>query len=232
MEPPIIVSSGLINVSRSREWPSFRQERGASSVQKRGKSMNAKMPYPPVTANSVAIEKNWFAVFTVPRHEKRIETYFQIRGIENFLPIYQKQSQWKGGSKKTLQLPLFSNYIFVRISQGERVPVLKVPGVIVVLGGGPNPMPIPDSYIDSLREGLRGGKIEPHPCLTVGTRVRIRSGVMAGMQGILLRKKNNLRVVVTLEMIMKSVTVEVHEENIEMVPPECESTAPAFARSA
>lgn len=199
---------------------------------RKGKSMNDKTPYLPVTADSSALEKNWFAVFTVPRHEKRIETYLQLRGIENFLPIYEKQSQWKGGYKKTLQLPLFSNYIFVRICQGERIPVLKVPGVIVVLGGGPNPMPIPDSYIDSLREGLRGGKIEPHPCLTVGTRVRIRSGVMAGMQGILLRKKNNLRVVVTLEMIMKSVTVEVHEENIELVSPEYESIAPAYARSA
>lgn len=113
-----------------------------------------------------------------------------------------------------LQLPLFSSYIFVQIGRGERAPVLNVPGVISIVGG-PKPLPVPDSYIHFLREGLRHGRIDPHPYLAVGTRVRIRSGVMAGMEGVLLRKKNNFRVVLTLEMIMKSVTVEVEMEDIE-----------------
>jgi len=178
------------------------------------------------------VAKNWFAVFTAPRHEKRIETHFHLREIENFLPIYEKQSQWKDGSKRKLQLPLFSNYIFVRIGHGERVPVLRVPGVIFIVGGGPHPLPVPDSYIHFLREGLRYGKIEPHPGLTVGARVRICSGVMIGMEGILLRKKSNLRVVLTLEMIMKSVTVEVREEDIELISSEQQSLQPAFAESA
>jgi transcription antitermination factor NusG len=161
--------------------------------------------------------KNWFAVFTVPRHEKRIEQHLQLRQIENFLPLYQKQRQWKDGSKGTLQLPLFSTYIFVRISIHERLPVLKVPGVISIVGGGLQPMPVPDSYIHFLREGLQHRKIEPYPYLAVGTRVRIRSGAMAGMEGVLIRKKNNFRVVLTVEMIMKSVIVEVEMEDIEPV---------------
>jgi transcription antitermination factor NusG len=146
-----------------------------------------------------------------------VETHFCYREIENFLPLYNKQREWKDGSNGILHLPLFSSYIFVRIGCGERVRVLKVPGVISIVGGGPQPLPVPDSYIHFLREGLRHGKIEPHPDLPVGARVRIRSGVMAGMEGTLLRRKNSLRVVLTLSMIMKSVTIEVDMEDIEPV---------------
>lgn len=176
--------------------------------------MNDSIPCLYLDSCGLEAAKNWFAVFTVPRHEKRIESHFLLRGIENFLPLFQKQRQWKDGSKGTLHLPLFPNYIFARIGCIERVPVLKVPGVISIVGG-PKPLPVAESYIHFLREGLRHGKIEPHPYLTVGTRVRIRSGVMAGMEGVLLRKKNNFRVVLTLDMIMRSVTVEVEMEDIE-----------------
>ena len=182
--------------------------------------MSDNVAYPHVNdacANGSETGKNWFAVFTIPRHEKRVETHLCLRGIENFLPLYQKQRQWKDGSKGMLQLPLFSTYIFVRIGCGERSPVLRVPGVISIVGGGPQPLPVPDSYIHFLREGLLHKKIEPYPYLAVGTRVRIRSGVMAGMEGVLLRKKNNFRVVLTVEMIMKSVIVEVEMEDIEPV---------------
>lgn len=165
--------------------------------------------------------KSWFAVFTVPRHEKRVETHLRLREIENFLPLYRTQRQWKDGSRGMLQLPLFSSYIFVRIGCYGRVPVLKVPGVISIVGCGAQPLPVPDSYIHWLREGLREGKIEPHPYLTAGAKVRIRSGAMAGMEGVLLRKKNNLRVVLTLEMIMRSVTVEVEIKDIEPVGQSC-----------
>src|SRR5215510_81910 len=167
-----------------------------------------------VSSMDAKAAKNWFAVFTVPRHEKKIEAHFGLREIESFLPLYCRQRQWKDGSRGLVQFPLFSNYIFVRIGCGERVSVLKVPGVIYIVGG-PKPLPVPDSYIHFLREGLRDGKIEPHPYLTTGTRVRIRSGVMTGMEGLLLRKKYNFRVVLTLDLIMKSVTVEVDMEDIE-----------------
>lgn len=167
--------------------------------------------------NGSGTSKNWFAVFTTPRHEKRVEEHFRAREIESFLPLCQIQRQWKDGSKGIVQLPLFSNYIFVRIGCGGRIPVLAIPGVISIVGGGRESSILPDSYIHFLQEGLRQGKIEPHPYLMSGTRVRIRSGVMAGMEGILLRKKNDFRVVLTLQMIMKSVKVEVEMDEIEPV---------------
>jgi transcription antitermination factor NusG len=169
------------------------------------------------SGSNCSAAKNWFAVFTVPRHEKRVEEHFRVREIESFLPLYQTQRQWKDGSKWMLQLPLFSSYVFARIGRGGRVSVLEVPGVISIVGSVRESLPVADSYIHFLREALLQGKIEPHPYLTTGARVRIRSGVMAGMEGVLLHKKNNFRVVLTLEMIMKSVKVEVAMDDIEPV---------------
>ncbi len=181
------------------------------------KVMSESVRYPQVISADESAAKQWFAVYTVTRHEKRVEHLLNQWSIENFLPLYQKRCQWRDGSKVMLQLPLFSGYLFVRISRGGRVPVLKVPGVRSIVGFGPQPSPIPDTYIDWLRESLRHGKIEPHPYLAAGAKVRIRSGVMAGSEGILLRIKNHFRVVLTMEMIMRSVTVEVELKDIEPV---------------
>jgi transcription antitermination factor NusG len=167
--------------------------------------------------SSSSSPKSWFVVFTVPRHEKRVAEHCRIRGIENFLPLFHCQRQWKDGSKGLLQLPLFSRYIFVRIGCGGRMSVLELPGVISIVGNARNSWPIPDSYIRFLREGLSQRKIEPHPYLTTGVRVRICSGTMVGMEGVLVRNKNNFRVVVTIEMIMKSVRIEVAVDEIEPV---------------
>jgi transcription antitermination factor NusG len=167
---------------------------------------------------SISTKKRaWFAVFTVPRHEKRVEEHFRVRTIENFLPLYRRQRQWKDASKGVVSLPLFSSYIFARIGNGERASVLGVPGVISIVGSVREPLEVPDSYICFLRAGLQEGTIEPYPYLAVGTRVRIRYGAMAGMEGVLLRKKNQFRVVLTLDMIMKSVTLEVSTDDIEPV---------------
>jgi len=161
--------------------------------------------------------KKWFAVFTVPRHEKQVEEYFRVREIESFLPLTRVGRRWKDGSKGIVELPLFPRYTFVRIGYGGRVPVLSVPGVLSIVGGGRESMSISDSYIHFLQRGLQEGKIEPHPYLTSGTKVRIRNGVMTGVEGILLRKKNDFRVVLALEMIMKSVKIEVELDDIEPV---------------
>jgi transcription antitermination factor NusG len=165
--------------------------------------------------------KNWCPVFTTPRHEKRVAEHFRVREIEGFLPLIRTQRRWKDGSNPVVQLPLFPSYIFVRIGRGEHVSVLQVPGVKWIVGGLRESLPVPDSYIQLLREGLNQGKIEPHPYVNLveGAKVRIRSGAMAGKEGVLLQKKNKFRVLLTLEMIMKSITVEVGIEDVEPVDP-------------
>ena len=150
----------------------------------------------------------WFAIYVMTRHEKRIAEHLRIRQIEYFLPLYQARHEWKDGSRVTVQLPLFPNYLFVRTPRGQRGRALEVPGVLSAVGKRESSV-IAGTYIDSLRQAVNTGKAEPHPYLATGSFVRIRSGVLAGLQGIVLRQKSTCRVVLSLELIMRSVAVEV-----------------------
>ena len=174
---------------------------------------------PPINQAIVAemILPRWFAVYTTPRHEKCIAEHFGQRQIENYLPLYRAHRRWKDGSRVNLELPLFPNYIFVRIAQNERVRVLEVPGVQRIIGSGNKPAPLPDFEIESLRADLHKRNFEPHPFLTVGDRARIKAGPMAGMEGIVVRGNNNLRVVLSLALIMGSVAVEVESADLEFI---------------
>jgi transcription antitermination factor NusG len=110
---------------------------------------------------------------------------------------------------------LFPTYVFVRIARQARGVVLGTPGVLSIVGSSKEAWPLPELEIDALRSGLLERKIEPHPYLVVGERVRIVAGVMAGVEGVLVRKKNDLRVILSLDTIMRSVAVEVNADDIE-----------------
>jgi transcription antitermination factor NusG len=139
-----------------------------------------------------------------------------MREIEHYLPLYRTQRKWSDGSRVTLDLPLFPGYIFVHIERRQRVRVLEVPGVLaVVVGTGGEPAALPEADIEALRSGLPLRHVEPHPLLNVGQRARIRSGAFAGMEGIVVRKKNSFRVVLTLDTIMQSFAVEVDGNELE-----------------
>jgi transcription antitermination factor NusG len=169
---------------------------------------------------------SWYAVYTTCRHEKRVAQHLAQREVEHYLPLYVAHRKWRDGSKVALELPLFPCYIFVRIGRQERVRVLSAPGALAIVGGtGGEPAPLPDAALDALRQGLQKGQVEPHPLLTAGQQVRIRSGAFAGMQGIVARKKSGFRVVLTLEQIMQSVAVEVDESDLELLAPRDERTA-------
>jgi len=158
----------------------------------------------------------WFAVYTNSRHEKRVGQHLSMREIEHYLPLYHVQRKWSNGLRVTLDLPLFPGYIFVRIHRAQRVRVLEVPGVLALVGGtGGEPAPLPEADIEALRSGLSLRRVEPHPLLKVGQRARIRSGAFAGMEGIVVRKKNSFRVVLTLDTIMQSFAVEVDGKELE-----------------
>jgi transcription antitermination factor NusG len=131
--------------------------------------------------------------------------------------LYSTRRQWKKRLPETVHLPLFPNYVFVRISRRERTAVLGTPGVFSIVGSGAHAWELPEREIEALRDGLHERKIEPHAYLTVGERVRIKAGVMAGVGGILVRKKNDFRVVLSLDAIMRSVAVEVDADDIEPV---------------
>ena len=172
----------------------------------------------PDCVTEIHLVPNWFAVFTSPRHEKRVQQHFSQRNLEHYLPSYRSLRTWRNGLKVVLDLPLFPGYIFVRIKRTERVRVLEVPGVLSFVGGMANKMvPLPESEVEALRSGLHLRQAEPHPLLTVGERVRIRSGALAGLEGIVVLKKNKLRVVLTMDLIMQSIAVEVDGKDLEPV---------------
>jgi transcription antitermination factor NusG len=159
-------------------------------------------------------EVRWFAGYTAARHEKRIAQHFTQRGIEHFLPQYETIHRWNNGRHRVL-LPLFPGYIFVRIALQERLRVLEVPGFVRLVGFNSLPVPLPDADINSMREALtRGVLAEPYPYLTVGTRVEIRNGPLQGMTGILLRRQNKCRVVISVDLIMRSMAVEVEASDV------------------
>ena len=159
----------------------------------------------------------WYVAQTCSRHEKRIADQLQRRGIEHFLPLYEKVSKWKDRSAR-VQLPLFAGYIFLHIPFRERLRALEVSGVVRLVAFGPTPVPVPDNEIEALRNGLDNHlRVEPHPFLTVGRRVRVNSGPLAGLQGILLRRKGALRFVLSLEMIQRSVIADMDIADIEPI---------------
>ena len=169
---------------------------------------------------------NWFAAYTNSHHEKRVASYFAEREIESFLPLYSARRRWKNGCTMTLDLPLFPNYVFVRIDPKKRVRILEVPGVLSLVGFGQTLTSLPDFEIEALRFAVEQRKIEPHHYLAIGERVRIKAGPMAGMEGVLVRKKDNFRVVLALEAILQCVAVEVDADDVERTKQEAsEGTA-------
>jgi transcription antitermination factor NusG len=189
-------------------------------------------PVPAFLPKPAENDARWFAIYTNSRHEKRVAKHCAERHIESFLPLYRKVHHWTKQSRVTLELPLFPNYVFVRIRPQRRVPVLAVPGVIGIVGRGHISSALSDAEIEALRTGLERNKFEPHPYLVVGERVRIRAGSLEGMEGILLRKRNELRVVLTLDLIQRSVAVEVDADSVEpVISPPCLKLLPVKPHS-
>jgi transcription antitermination factor NusG len=160
-------------------------------------------------------QQNWYAVYTWGHHEKCVAEQIKQRRMSCFLPLYRSVRRWKD-RRKELELALFPGYVFVRIALEDRLRVLQMAGVVRFVSFNGHPVPVADTEMESLINGLTGGvRAEPHPYLTAGRRVRVRSGPLAGTHGILVRRKDRFRLVLRLELIMRSVAVEVDEADVE-----------------
>jgi transcription antitermination factor NusG len=177
-------------------------------------------PVPVAFANGKASagvggEGNWYALYTCPRHEKSVAHQIEQRRIACFLPLYRSQRRWKD-RRKELELALFPGYVFVRMALQDRLQVLQIASVVRFVSFNGQPVRLPETEIESLRGRLGCGvRAEPHPYLTVGRKVRVRSGPLAGTQGILIRRKEKCRLILSLDLIMRSVAVEVDEADVE-----------------
>jgi transcription antitermination factor NusG len=162
------------------------------------------------------LETRWYAAYTCANHEKRVAEQLAQRSVEHFLPVYQVMRRWKD-RKMCLQLPLFPGYVFARLALLDRLRVMQIPSVVCLVGSNGRPSALPEEEIERLKASLAHGiRAEPHPFLTVGRRVRIQAGPLRGMRGILLRRKTNLRVVLSIDLLQRSIVVDVDLVDIEL----------------
>jgi transcription antitermination factor NusG len=162
-------------------------------------------------------EARWYAAYTSANHEKRVAEQLGLRSVEHFLPLYASVRRWKNGCVK-LQRPLFPGYVFVRMALRERLRVQQIPGVARLVGFNGMLAALPDEEIEALRTSLGSGmQGVPHPYLAAGRRVRVTNGPMAGVQGVLRRRKGKARLVVSLELIKRAMAVEIDEADVETI---------------
>src|ERR1700733_1058381 len=160
---------------------------------------------------------SWWALYTRHQHERVVADVLSAKGFEVFLPLYDSIRRWKD-RQKLLSLPLFPCYVFIRGEVGRCLQVVNTPGVHMILNQGEHFAVIPENEIQAIRRTVEGPfGMEPHPFLRCGERVRVTCGSLQGVEGILVRKKNQFRLGLFVDMLAKSVAVEIDAADVESV---------------
>jgi transcription antitermination factor NusG len=151
----------------------------------------------------------WYALYTRHQHEKTVAHILTNKGFDTLLPLYSVARKWKDRTK-LLFLPLFPCYVFLKGGLERRLDIMTTPGIYALVSNAGQPLSIPSAEIDAIRRAVESGsRIEPHPLLKRGDWVRVKDGPLEGIQGILVRKKNLYRLVLSVEMLGKAVSVEI-----------------------
>ncbi len=159
----------------------------------------------------------WHALYTRHQHEKTTARILAHKGFEIFLPVYSATHRWKDRMKK-LSLPLFPCYVFVHGGLDRRLDILNTPGVHSLVRVGDQIAVIPEQEIQAIRRVVACSvQAEPYPYLKCGDRVRVVAGPLAGVEGILVRKKDQFRLILSVELLHRSIALEVDEALVEAV---------------
>jgi len=167
-------------------------------------------------ATAALPKTDWYVAYTMPNHEKRVAQQLACRKIESFLPLYESVRKWSD-RRMRVELPLFPNYVFVRAGNGERTRVLDAPGVISLVGFGGRAASLSDEEVERLREALTRRSARPYPFFTAGKRVRFHGGALDGLEGVVLRRKQQTRVVVSIDSIQRSICIEADAADLQQV---------------
>jgi transcription antitermination factor NusG len=162
---------------------------------------------------------NWYALFTRHQHEKAVAFALSNKSYEVYLPLYRSVRRWQDRAK-ALWLPLFPCYVFIREGMDRQLQLLTTPGLIHIVKWGGRPAIVPKTQLDAIRQIIEScPKVETHPYLQSGDRVRVKTGPLMGLEGILTRKKGVARLVVSMEMLGRSAAVEIDGLNVERIGP-------------
>jgi len=178
-------------------------------------SCESPQPVPPVEAGV----ENWYGLQTRPRHEKIVAQRLEERGVTTFLPVVTEVHRWSD-RRKSVQVPLFRCYVFAKFvpSRADRLRVLRVDGVFGLVGARGEGTPIPDDQIVAVRSLVDGPlPWSSHPFLKIGQRVRIRSGALDGLEGILVSRNGDRTLVISVDAIQRSLAVRVEGYEVEPV---------------
>ena len=161
---------------------------------------------------------NWYALRVRPRFEKVVSRNLQSKGYEEFLPLFKRSSRWSDRVKE-IELPLFPGYVFCKFDVRHRLPILVIPGVTAVVQLGKTPIPVEEHEITNLRSVVSSGAhCEPWPFPERGQRVRVEYGSLAGTEGIVLAVKNTYRLVISVNLLQRSVAVEIDRDCLKVIP--------------
>jgi transcription antitermination factor NusG len=170
-----------------------------------------------VLRSPVSDASDWHAIRVRPRWEKVVSDALRSKQYEEFLPLYRKRSRWSD-REKDIDLPLFPGYLFCRMEQSGRPLLVTTPGLIGILRFGNVPAIVSHQEIEAVRAVIESGaSAEPWPYLREGQRVRVHSGPLIGVVGILVRTKSDWRVVLSVDALCRSVAVEIYREWLEPV---------------
>jgi transcriptional antiterminator NusG len=164
-------------------------------------------------------EPRWFALWTRSRQEKISAAMLDALGVANFLPLRTEARQWSD-RKQNVSVPLFSGYLFVHMNllRDNKLRVLKIPGIAGFVGNSTGPLPIPDHQVEAVRTVLTQGlECTVHPLLEAGDRVRVTRGALTGVEGTLLRFNSSTRLVISIEMIQRSLAVGIARSDVELM---------------
>jgi transcription antitermination factor NusG len=170
-----------------------------------------------VTTESHVYDSSWYALYTRHQHEKIVDQILTNKGFDTFLPLYTTTHHWKDRTK-ALSLPLFPCYVFLKGGIERRLQILTTPGIYGLVSSAGQPAAIPDIEIEAIRRVVESGaRVESHPYLKCGNWVRVKSGPLTGIEGILVRKKNISRLVLSVEILGTAAAIEIAAFQVEAV---------------
>lgn len=178
------------------------------------------LPGSAVLPATTSADAQWFALHTRARHEKRVADRLLEQGLSTYLPLVKETHRWSD-RKKIVELPLFGCYVFAKFaptSSQDRLKICRTDGVLQILGMRGEAVPIPEQQIDAVRVLVNEQMpYSMHPFLKIGERVRVRGGAMDGVEGILVARNGDRTLVVSVDVIQRSLAVRIEGYNVEPV---------------